>query len=103
MWKTCVSTTPLFFLLRAPLCSPHATPPSGPLVCARTQAEVRQLYQTLAGDDMPMVRKAAFVATGPLATVLKKEHVKEVVLPALKARACVSVCGSQMHLPPTKS
>jgi serine/threonine-protein phosphatase 2A regulatory subunit A len=68
-----------------------------PRLNAELQAELRQIYQTLAGDDMPMVRKAAFVATGPLATVLKKEHVKEVVLPALKTLAEDGADSTRVH------
>ena len=61
------------------------------------QAEVRQMYQSLASDETPMVRKAAFAATGPLCTVRKKESVREVVLPALKTLADDGADATRVH------
>ena len=51
---------------------------NGPL-----QDEVRQLYITLSHDETPMVRKAAFIATGALTAVYRKEHVRSDILPGM--------------------
>jgi serine/threonine-protein phosphatase 2A regulatory subunit A len=61
------------------------------------QGEIRQLYQALSADDTPMVRKAAFAATGSLSTVMKKENVKEVILPALKLLADDAADATRVH------
>lgn len=55
-----------------------------PRLNASLQDENRQLYITLSHDETPMVRKAAFIATGALAVTYKKEHVRSDILPALK-------------------
>lgn len=55
------------------------------------------MYATLSRDETPMVRKAVYVASGPLATVLGKEHVRTEVLPVLRQLAEDPADSTRIH------